>query len=131
MSSNWSDSFRESLHNMKQSVIIQENFENSDAELKAKDRELTKKKKVSFANVKTPIRAINSTDDKWAPPASRDAFMKAFKNSKVENINIDAEVIGMSEIGHMNYFKPEAKKLWEETLAWLTNEKRATSITES
>ena len=41
MSSNWSDSFRESLHNMKQSVIIQENFENKKTK---KEKKLDKKK---------------------------------------------------------------------------------------
>ena len=39
MSSNWSDSFRESLHNVKQSVIIKENFENKKKEKKIKMEE--------------------------------------------------------------------------------------------
>lgn len=81
----------------------------------------------SFAAVTTPIRAINSIDDKWAPPSSRDAFMKAFKNTKVESVSIDPRKIGMKQIGHMNYFRPEAMSLWEDTLAWLISEKNTTA----
>lgn len=72
-----------------------------------------------FARVRTPIRAINATDDKWAPPASRDAFMAGYANAPVEAITVEPRDIGMASIGHMDYFRPQATALWQETLDWL------------
>ena len=72
-----------------------------------------------FAKVRTPIRAINATDDKWATPASRDAFVQGYRNAMVERITIDPRQRGMGPIGHMGYFRPEAMSLWTETLDWL------------
>lgn len=73
-----------------------------------------------FAQVTIPIRAINALDDKWAPPASRDAFMAAYSHAQLECITIDPKSISMSSIGHMGYFRPQASALWQETLNWLT-----------
>jgi len=75
---------------------------------------------VEFAEVKIPIRAINATDDKWAPPASRDAFMAAYQNAELDSLTIDPIDLGMSNIGHMGYFRPQAETLWKQTLDWLT-----------
>jgi len=48
---NVSASFMDSQVLNQQPSGVQENFDNSEADLKAKDKELAKKKKVSFANV--------------------------------------------------------------------------------
>ncbi len=71
-----------------------------------------------FAQVRTPIRAINAIDDKWATPASRDAFMQAYCNATVERITLDPRHGGFGEIGHIGYFRPRAISLWQETLDW-------------
>ena len=73
-----------------------------------------------FAQVAIPIRAINAIDDKWAPPASRDAFMAAYSQATLETITLEPARYGMSAIGHMGYFRPQAQALWQETLDWLT-----------
>lgn len=72
-----------------------------------------------FAQVRTPVLAINATDDKWAPPASRDAFMSGYSNAPVQTLTIEPRSLGMSAIGHMAYFRPEASPLWQQTLDWL------------
>lgn len=72
-----------------------------------------------FARVRTPIRAVNAIDDRWAPPASRDAFMQAYRNAPVERVTLDPRSLGMGPIGHVGYFRPRAEALWRETLAWL------------
>lgn len=72
-----------------------------------------------FARVRIPIRAINASDDKWAPPASRDAFMAGYSQAQVEAITIEPETLGMRSIGHMDYFRPQAQALWQQTLDWL------------
>jgi predicted alpha/beta hydrolase len=71
-----------------------------------------------FARVRIPIRAINATDDKWAPPSSRDAFMRAYTGAQLECITLEPRSIGMAAIGHMDYFRPQARRLWEQTLDW-------------
>ena len=72
-----------------------------------------------FARVRTPIRAINATDDAWAPPASRDAFMAAYSQAPLEAIDLSPASLGMARIGHMGYFRPQAQALWQQTLDWL------------
>lgn len=73
----------------------------------------------AFARVRIPIRAINATDDAWAPPASRDAFMAAYTHATVEALTVKPAELGMRSIGHMDYFRPQAQSLWRETLDWL------------
>lgn len=72
-----------------------------------------------FARVRTPIRAVNASDDKWAPPASRDAFMAAYTNAEVQRVTLEPRSLGMARIGHMDYFRPQASALWQQTLDWL------------
>ncbi|MFM8623428.1 MAG: alpha/beta fold hydrolase [Betaproteobacteria bacterium] len=72
-----------------------------------------------FARVSTPIRAVNALDDKWATPASRDAFMQAYRNARVERITIDPRQLGLRSIGHIGYFRPRVMGLWQETIDWL------------
>ncbi len=72
-----------------------------------------------FARVRTPILAINATDDKWASPASRDAFMAGYRNAPVQTLTLEPRSLGMPAIGHMAYFRPEASRLWQQTLDWL------------
>jgi len=73
----------------------------------------------AFARVRIPIRAINATDDAWAPPASRDAFMAGYTNASVEAVTVNPADLGLRAIGHMDYFRPQALPLWRETLDWL------------
>ncbi len=72
-----------------------------------------------FARVQTPILAINATDDKWAPPASRDAFMSGYSQAPMQAMTIEPRSLGMSGIGHMDYFRPQARALWQQTVDWL------------
>jgi predicted alpha/beta hydrolase len=72
-----------------------------------------------FALVKAPIWAINADDDLWAPPASRDAFFKAYVNAPVTLTTIKGTKFGPKGIGHMGYFRRGSESLWDETLKWL------------
>ncbi|MEY4344180.1 MAG: hypothetical protein RL032_12 [Pseudomonadota bacterium] len=71
-----------------------------------------------FQRVRTPIVAANATDDLWAPPSSRDAFMAAYCNTTVEKVNIHPGQQGMGTIGHMGYFRRQAQPLWNDVLDW-------------
>jgi predicted alpha/beta hydrolase len=72
-----------------------------------------------FARVRTPILAVNATDDDWAPPRSRDAFMPGYSGADWQGVDIDPRTRGLGPIGHMGYFRPQAQPLWQATLDWL------------
>ena len=71
-----------------------------------------------FDSVTTPIVAANATDDLWAPPASRDAFMAAYRNAPFQRVDINPAAQGIGPIGHMGYFRRQAQPLWENALRW-------------
>jgi predicted alpha/beta hydrolase len=70
----------------------------------------------SFARVRMPIVVANATDDLWAPPRSRDAFMTGFTNSDWRGVDIDPRNSGLGPIGHMGYFRAKAEPLWRAAL---------------
>lgn len=75
-----------------------------------------------FAAVRTPIWALNALDDHWAPPRSRDAFMAAYRNAECRRVDLHPASLGLRRIGHMGYFRPAARPLWDEALNWLHDE---------
>lgn len=73
-----------------------------------------------FAEVRIPIGAAVSTDDLWAPPASRDAFFKGYSNAAVDPIDLLPTSLGVRQVGHMGYFRPQVGQvLWPQMLEWL------------
>lgn len=75
-----------------------------------------------FAAVRTPIVAANATDDRWAPPRSRDAFMLHYRAAGVKLVDIDPRQSGLGPIGHMGYFRAPARPLWDAALAWFAQQ---------
>jgi predicted alpha/beta hydrolase len=72
-----------------------------------------------FAEVRVPIRAVNATDDLWAPPRSRDAFLEGFTRAPIEREDVAPAALGMP-VGHMGYFRPgPGGWLWPRTFRWL------------
>jgi predicted alpha/beta hydrolase len=71
-----------------------------------------------FGEVTTPIIAANATDDVWALPASRDAFMSGYPSGAWAPVDIEPHRRGMGSIGHMGYFRRPARPLWDEALAF-------------
>ena len=71
-----------------------------------------------YARVRTPIVAANATDDLWATPRSRDAFVSGYRQAPVERRDVDAKKEGIGKLGHMGYFRQHAQPLWAEALAW-------------
>lgn len=70
-----------------------------------------------YGRVKTPIVAANATDDRWAPPCSRDAFMRGYCNAPLRSVDLDPRLAG-GAIGHMGYFRKAAQPLWDDVLDW-------------
>ena len=71
-----------------------------------------------FAKVTTPIVAANALDDRWATPASRNAFMQGYSAANWIGVDLEPRAIGQRNIGHMGYFRPSAALLWESVLQW-------------
>ena len=76
-----------------------------------------------FAKVSAPIVAVNSLDDAWAPPASRDAFMAGYSGTPWRGVDVDPKRLGLGPIGHMGYFRPKATPLWDQALDWLEQQR--------
>jgi predicted alpha/beta hydrolase len=72
-----------------------------------------------YARVRTPMLAANAIDDRWSPPASRDAFMAGYRNAAWETHDIDPAHLGLPALGHMGYFREHALPLWSSALQWL------------
>jgi predicted alpha/beta hydrolase len=73
-----------------------------------------------FADVRVPLAAAVTTDDLWAPPASRDAFFKGYSGTRVDRIDLTPAELGVKQVGHMGYFRAQAGTvLWPRILDWL------------
>jgi predicted alpha/beta hydrolase len=73
-----------------------------------------------FTLVNIPIAAAAATDDRWAPPSSRDAFFQGLSAARVDAIDLSPARLGVKQIGHMGYFRGHVgEKLWPEILGWL------------
>jgi predicted alpha/beta hydrolase len=75
-----------------------------------------------FAQVHIPLAAAVTTDDLWAQPASRDAFVKGYSGTTVDRIDFTPAELGVASVGHMGYFRAGAgAALWPKILTWLAD----------
>lgn len=74
--------------------------------------------KQQFAAVNTPIKAVSASDDKWAPPRSRDAFIQHYSGSAFICQDVSPAESGCRQLGHMGYFRADAQSLWPDVLAY-------------
>lgn len=72
-----------------------------------------------FDRVEFPVVAVNSVDDDWATPASRDAFMNNYRNAQLKLKTIEPDVKKQRAIGHMGYFKSHSEELWQSVFDWV------------
>jgi len=64
-----------------------------------------------------PVLAYSFADDKWGTAKSVDAMMKAYPN--VERRHVAPADFGLTSIGHVGFFRPTSKLLWNEVIDWL------------
>ncbi len=70
-----------------------------------------------YADVRLPCVFANAVDDLWAPPASRDAFIKGYRNATRTVRDLLPEP-PQQPIGHMGSFRAASSELWDEALTW-------------
>jgi predicted alpha/beta hydrolase len=73
-----------------------------------------------YADFTAPVLAYSIGDDKWGTPQSVDAMMRAYPN--VERRHIIPLQAGLDRIGHMGFFRPASRVLWDEVIEWLGRE---------
>lgn len=71
-----------------------------------------------FARFNKPLIALNAVDDKWAQPASRDAFFKGYANAQLQTVTIQPGDVGLKQVDHMGYFKKNSQAIWQGVLDW-------------
>ncbi len=82
-----------------------------------------------FAAVKTPICAISSEDDRWAPKTSVDMFMSHYQGARIERQHLVPSELGLAAIGHLGFFRREnGPKLWPRVVEWLDRQTSATRV---
>lgn len=69
-----------------------------------------------FASFEAPVLAYSFADDDWGTARSVDAMMGAYPN--VERRHVSPGDVGMERIGHFGAFRPAARRLWDEVVAW-------------
>ena len=67
-----------------------------------------------YAKINIPLYAAVALDDAWALPKSRDVFMSYYKNADLHLIDLAPKSFGLSEIGHMGYFRKNANEIWNK-----------------
>lgn len=73
-----------------------------------------------FDRITQPVMACVSTDDLWAPPASRDAFFSGYTQAQLSSMDITPEQMKVDQIGHMGYFRRDTGALlWPQIMTWL------------
>ncbi|MEN0060878.1 MAG: alpha/beta hydrolase [Myxococcota bacterium] len=65
-----------------------------------------------FEQVEAPVVAVNSVDDRWAPPRSAQALFAHYPNHRL--VTVDPSALGVKGIGHLNYVRPKCKALWSD-----------------
>jgi predicted alpha/beta hydrolase len=70
-----------------------------------------------YENFTAPVLAYSFDDDNWGTQKSVDIMMKAYPNR--ERLHIEHKKQGIKKIGHIGFFKPQAKPLWADTISWL------------
>lgn len=80
-----------------------------------------------FAEVRVPCVFANASDDLWAPPRSRDAFISGYRQAPRRTRDLQP---GKGEgIGHMGYFRASASGTWDEMLDWFAQQPRRAEVT--
>lgn len=91
------------------------------------DPEVADELRAAFAALDLPVVYLSATDDRWASPRSRDAFVAHYRPGVVETRDVTPASIGRPTIGHLGYFREDAAPLWEDVLDWC--DARAAAVT--
>lgn len=70
-----------------------------------------------------PLLSLGFSDDEMAPEAAIDGLLSEFHATHdlghIDKRIINPTSLGLSNIGHFGFFKPEAKTLWQDLNTWI------------
>jgi predicted alpha/beta hydrolase len=69
-----------------------------------------------FQQFTAPVLAYSFSDDKWGQPDSVQAMMRAYPH--VELRHVEPADFELESIGHVGYFRPASKALWQDAIDW-------------
>ncbi|MEM7802374.1 MAG: alpha/beta fold hydrolase [Chloroflexota bacterium] len=69
-----------------------------------------------YADFTTPILAYSIDDDNWGTAQSVNEMMSAYPNVTREHVVLAEH--GINHLGHMGYFRPKSRPLWELAYNW-------------
>lgn len=73
----------------------------------------------NFAHFSAPILAYSFSDDVWGSERSVNAMMANYMGASVERRHKTPQQARMQRIGHVGFFLPKARALWQEVDEWL------------
>ena len=74
----------------------------------------------NFANYKGALRSLCLSDDPWATRPAIELLCSGFTSAKPEILTITPADAGVSQIGHLGFFRPEHRDtLWRGAAEWL------------
>ncbi len=73
----------------------------------------------NFPNFKGALRALCFTDDPWATQPAVDLLCSSYTGTTPEILSVAPAELGMPEIGHFGFFRPEHRDtLWRGAAEW-------------
>ena len=77
----------------------------------------------NFAKYKGELRALSFADDPWATRPAVELLCSGFTATKPEVLTVKPADVGVKEIGHFGFFRPEHRDtLWRGTAEWIQGE---------
>ncbi len=73
----------------------------------------------NFPRFNAPILAYSFSDDVWGSRRSVDDMMARYTGARVERRHRTPADAGVARLGHVGFFLPSARKLWDEVDEWL------------
>lgn len=74
-----------------------------------------------FSRLRARACFVSIADDFYGPWSAVDALSTWYENARSERRHLVPDDLGLAEIGHFGFFRPErAADLWPEVAAWLT-----------
>jgi predicted alpha/beta hydrolase len=74
----------------------------------------------NFAGFTGAVRALCLTDDPWATRPAVELLCSEFSSAKPEILSIAPADIGVAQIGHFGFFRPEHREtLWRSSAEWM------------
>ena len=90
------------------------------------DKTLTNRHR--FLHFSAPILAFSFDDDNWGTEQSVNALMSGYMGAPIKRRHVRPADYGLKSIGHFGFFRPQSKQLWQEMLAWLDNQIKASEL---